>query len=200
MSEESRILNDSALDILFRDARTYNSWEDTDVSEVLIRAVYDLMRWGPTSMNCSPARFVFVKSPEAKERLKPHLMGGNVEKTMSAPMTAIIANHMEFYEELPKLFPHNEGARDFFAGKDAYIADTAMRNGTLQAAYLMLAARSLGLDCGPMSGFSSDGVKEEFFPDENVEINMLCNIGYGTEEKLHPRLPRFDFDDICQIV
>ncbi len=199
MTEDSLILTDRDLDILFRKARTYNGWQDKDVSAVLVQAVYDLMKFGATSANCSPARFKFVQSPEAKEKLKPHLMEGNVDKTMSAPVTAIIANDLEFYEHLPKLFPHTD-AKSWFVGKPGYIADTAMRNGTLQGAYLMMAARALGLDCGPMSGFNPDGVKQAFFPDENVQVNFLCNIGYGDPESLFDRGPRFDFDEVCEIV
>ena len=199
MTDKSKIISDAAMDILFRDARTYNGWQDKEVSEVLLQAVYDLMKWGPTSANCSPARFKFVKSQEAKQKLKPHLAEGNVDKTMSAPVTVIIANHMEFYEELPKLFPHTD-ARSWFVGNEGMIKDTAMRNGTLQGAYLMLAARSLGLDCGPMSGFNKQGVKDTFFPDENVEINFLCNLGYGDADSLFARSPRFDFDEAAEIL
>lgn len=199
MSDESKILNDNALDTLFRKARTYNGWRDEDVSDVLLQAVYDLMKWGATSANCCPARFVFVKSKEGKEKLKPHLMEGNVEKTMAAPVTAIIANDKKFYEHLPKLFPHTD-AKSWFEGKQAFIDSTAMRNGTLQGAYLMLAARALGLDCGPMSGFNAKGVKEAFFPDKDYEVNFICNIGYGDPASLFDRSPRFAFDEVCEIV
>lgn len=199
MSEDSKIIDDRGLDILFREARTYNDWKDGDVTDVLVQAVYDLMKWGPTSANCCPARFLFVKSKESKEKLKPHLMGGNVDKTMAAPVTAIIANDLEFFEKMDFLFPHTD-AGSWFRGKPATIHNTAMRNGTLQGAYFMLAARSLGLDCGPMSGFDPDGVKEDFFPDENVEVNFLCNLGYGDPDSLHDRSPRFSFDDVCKII
>lgn len=199
MTDNNRILDDTALDILFREARTYNNWTDEDVSDVVLQAVFDLLKMAPTSANCSPARFIFVKSDEAKQKLKPFLMDGNVDKTMSAPVTAIIANHMEFYEELPKLFPHTD-AKSWFVGNQGMIEDTATRNGTLQGAYLIMAARSLGLDCGPMSGFDKKGVKDAFFPDENVEVNFLCNLGYGTEEDLFPRSPRFSFDEACSII
>ena len=198
-TDETQILNDRDLDILFRNARTYNDWQEKEVSDVMIQAIFDLLKWGPTSANCSPMRVVFVKSEQAKERLKPHLMAGNVDKTMSAPVTAIIANDLEFYEHLPTLFPHTE-ARSWFVGKEDHIKDTAMRNGTLQGAYLMLAARSLGLDCGAMSGFNPKGVKDTFFSDKDVEVNFLCNIGYGDAESLFPRSPRFDFDDVCEII
>ena len=199
MSEDSKIIDDRGLDILFRTARTYNGWKDRDVSDVLIQAVYDLMKWGPTSANCCPARFLFVKSKEGKERLKPHLMPGNVDKTMAAPVTAIIAYDLKFYEHMDYLFPHTD-ARSWFEGKHALIHNTAMRNGSLQGAYLMLAARALGLDCGPMSGFDGDAVKEEFFPDEEVVVNFICSLGYGDPDSVHPRNLRFGFDDVCKIV
>ncbi len=199
MTEDSKIMDDRGLDILFRNARTYNGWQDRDVSEVLIEAVYDLMKWGATSANCCPARFIFVRSAEAKERLKPHLMDGNVDKTMAAPVTVIVAHDMEFYEKLPQLFPHTD-ARSWFVGKEKFAADTAFRNGSLQGAYLMMAARALGLDCGPMSGFNKKGVKEAFFPDKNWEANFLCNIGYGDESSVYERLPRLGFDEACEIL
>lgn len=194
-----KILSDEALDILFREARTHSAWQGKDVTDVLLEAVYDLMKFGPTSANSCPARFVFVKSAEAKARLKPHLDAGNVEKTMAAPVTAIIAYDLEFYENLPKLFPHTD-ARSWFVGNDAAIKTTAFRNGSLQGAYLMLAARALGLDCGPMSGFNAEGVSKEFFPDGKVKANFLCNIGYGDHTKLKPRNPRLGFDEVCKIV
>ncbi len=196
---DERILNDKALDVLFRNARTYNGWHDKPVSSVMIEALFDLLKMAPTSANCSPARFKFLKSDEAKARLKPHLMAGNVDKTMAAPVVAIIAHDMEFYEQLPKLFPHTD-AKSWFVGKPDYIKDTAVRNGTLQGAYLIMAARALGLDCGPMSGFKPKAVKKEFFPDENVEVNFLCNIGYGDIATVHDRSPRFDFGDVCEIL
>lgn len=199
MTQDNKIFSDNAMDTLFRTARTYHGWKEDDVTETLIRAVYDLAKWGPTSANCCPARFVFLSSQEAKERLKPHLMEGNVEQTMSAPVTAIIANDLKFYEELPRLFPHAD-AKSWFEGKPDFIKETAMRNGSLQGAYLMLAARSLGLDCGPMSGFNTKGVKEEFFSEKNVQVNFLCNIGYGDEDSLHDRGPRLSFDEACEII
>lgn len=194
-------INEKAQDILFRTARTHNSWQDREVDDALLRRIYDLMKYGPTSANCCPLRMVFVKSPAAKEKLKPALMAGNVEKTMAAPVTVIMANDLEFYDYLPELFPHTD-AKSWFtgAGKEKYVADTAMRNGSLQAAYFMMAARGLGLDCGPMSGFNPAKVKEAFFPERNVEVNMLCNLGYGDPAGLHPRGPRLDFERICEIV
>lgn len=199
MTNESRILDDQALETLFRQARTYTAWQDREVSDVILRALYDLMKWGPTSANCCPGRFVFVKSREEKERLKPCLMEGNVEQTMSAPVTAIIAYDMKFYEHMPRLFPHTD-AKSWFVGKPDYIQETAFRNGSLQGAYLILAARALGLDCGPMSGFKKKAVKDAFFPGEDVEPNFLCNIGYGDSSALYPRGPRFDFGEVCKII
>jgi 3-hydroxypropanoate dehydrogenase len=194
-----KIVNDSGLDILFRTARTFGAWQNKDVSDVLIRSVYDLLKQAPTAANSSPARFVFVKSPEAKQKLKPHLDPGNVDKTMNAPLTVIIAHDMKFYDQLPKLFPHAD-ARSWYAGNDAAIADNAFRNGSLQGAYLIMAARALGLDCGPMSGFNKAGIKDAFLSGTDYEPNFLCNIGYGDTAKLHPRLPRLSFDDACKIV
>lgn len=194
-----KMINDEALDIIFRDARTHNGWEDRDVKKTLMQAVYDLMKFGPTSANCSPARFVFVDSEDGKARLKPHLAEGNLEKTMAAPCCVIIAHDMKFHDHLPKLFPHTD-AKSWFEGNDALIEETAFRNGTLQGGYFIIAARALGLDCGPMSGFDKDGVDKEFFSGTSFKSNFLCNIGYGTDENLFPRSPRFDFDDICKIV
>ncbi|MBL4805539.1 MAG: malonic semialdehyde reductase [Alphaproteobacteria bacterium] len=195
----SKTLTDDALDTLFRDARTFNSWRDVDVEDGVLHQLHDIMKFGPTSANCSPARVVFVKSKDAKERLKPHLAEGNVDKTMSAPVTAIIGHDMEFYEELPKLFPHTD-AKSWFVGNDDLIKETAIRNGTLQGGYLIMAARALGLDCGPMSGFDTDGVKKEFFADTPIEPNFLCNLGYGDPEDLFPRSPRFSFDEANSII
>ncbi len=195
-----KIISDEAMDVLFRDARTYNEWQEKEVSDVVLQAMFDLLKMAPTSANCSPARFVFITSDEARERLKPHLAEGNVDKTMSAPVTAIIANDHKFYDHLPKLFPFTD-AKSWFEGNQALIDATAMRNGTLQGAYLMMAARSLGLDCGPMSGFDVDGVKEAFFPGEdNIQINFLCNLGYGDATNMHSRAPRFEFADVCKII
>lgn len=194
-----KILDDQSLDILFREARTHSAWQDKEVSDVLLEALHDLLRFGPTSANCCPARFLFIKSKEAKERLKPHLDEGNKEKTMKAPVTVLMGYDLKFYEYLPKLFPHTD-AKSWFVGNDAKIKETAFRNGTLQGAYLILAARSLGLDCGPMSGFNYKAVKEEFFKGTDVEPNFLCNLGYGDATKLHPRSPRFNFDDVCKVL
>jgi len=194
-----KIINDEAFDIIFREARTHNGWEERAVTTTLIQAIYDLMKWGPTSANCSPARFIFITSEEGKARLKPHLLEGNVDKTMAAPCCVIIGNDLSFYEKLPELFPHTD-AKSWFVGNDALFEETAMRNGTLQGAYLMVAARALGLDCGPMSGFDQAGVNEEFFAGTTVKANFICNIGYGTDENLFPRSPRLPFDDACKII
>lgn len=194
-----KMISDEALDIIFREARTRYAWEKRDVSTALLQAVYDLTKWGPTSANCSPARFVFVRSREGKERLRPHLAPGNVEKTMAAPVCVIVGHDMTFHEKLPKLFPHAD-AKSWFDGNDELIATTAFRNGSLQGAYLIIAARALGLDCGPMSGFDNEGVDREFFSGAPVKSNFLCNIGYGTDEHVHPRSPRLSFDEACEIV
>ena len=195
----SEILNDAGLDLLFREARTHNGWTDAEVSDVLLQAVFDLAKMGPTSANCSPLRIVYVKSKAAKEKLRPALIEGNVEKTMAAPVTAILGHDLEFHEHLPKLFPHTD-ARAWFAGNQALIETTAFRNGSLQGAYFILAARALGLDCGPMSGFDNAAVDAAFFPEGKVKSNFLCSLGHGDPSKLFPRSPRFDFDEVCKIV
>ncbi len=192
-------LPDSCLDQLFRVARTHNVWRERDVPDTLLHEIVDLLKLGPTSANCSPARFLFVKSRAAKERLKPHLSEGNRDKTMKAPVCAIIGYDLDFYEHLPKLFPHTE-ARSWFAGKPEKIFDNAFRNGTLEGAYLIMAARALGLDCGPMSGFDNKGVDREFFAGTNVKSNFLCSLGYGNAGALFPRSPRFDFDEMAEIL
>ncbi len=195
----SEILSDAGLDLLFREARTHNGWQDKEVSGVLLQAVYDLAKMGPTSANCSPMRIVYVTTTAAKERLKPALDPGNVDKTMAAPVTAIIGYDLAFYELLPTLFPHTD-ARAWFVGKEQLARDTAFRNGSLQGAYFMLAARALGLDCGPMSGFDNAKVDEAFFPEGAVKSNFLCNLGYGEPAALHPRSPRLDFDQACKVL
>jgi 3-hydroxypropanoate dehydrogenase len=184
---------------LFTDARTQNGWTDRPVPENLLRQLYELTKMGPTSANCSPARFVFVRTPEGKEKLRPALSGGNLDKTMAAPVTVIVAHDMEFYDKLPELFPHTD-ARPWFTGSQQMIHDTAFRNGTLQGAYLMLAARALGLDCGPMSGFDSGKIQETFLEGTAWKVNFLCNIGYGDPDKLFDRLPRLAMEDACKLV
>ena len=192
-------LDDRSLDIIFREAHTHSVWLDKPVDDALLHHVYDLMKWAPTSANCSPARIVFVRSAAAKQRLLPAMAPGNVEKTRTAPVTAIIAHDTEFHEKLPKLFLQAD-ARSWFAGNPALIDTTAFRNGTLQGAYLIIAARSLGLDAGPMSGFDNAKVDQEFFPDGKVKSNFMVNLGYGDHTKLFPRNPRLSFSDAAQIL
>lgn len=192
-------LDQHALDTLFNAARTHNEWQDKAIEEGTLIQLFDLLKMAPTAANCSPARFVFVKTDEAKVRLKPCLADGNVEKTLSAPVCVIVAYDMQFYESLPKLFPHTD-ARSWYAGNDALIQETAQRNSTLQGAYMIMAARALGLDCGPMSGFNADMLEQAFFADQpHMKANFLCNLGYGAQDKVHPRSPRFTFDDVCTI-
>ena len=192
-------LPDRCLDQIFRDARTHNAWRDQDIPDALLHELVDLVKLGPTSANCSPARFLFVKSRAAKERLKPHLSEGNRDKTMKAPVCTIIGYDLDFYEHLPKLFPHTD-AKSWFAGKPKKIEETAFRNGTLQGAYLIIAARALGLDTGPMSGFDNQGVDAEFFAGTNIKSNFLCSLGYGDPSVLFPRSPRFAFDEMAKIL
>jgi len=197
-------LNDEALDTLFRKARTHNVWLDKPVSDDTLRQLYDLMRWGPTSANCQPARFLFLRTPEAKKRLLPALSPTNADKTMQAPVTAVIAHDLLFFENLPRLFPNNPAAREWFSNSPELADVTAFRNGTLQGGYFILAARSLGLDCGPMSGFDNAKVDAEFFaagaPTSRVKSNFLCNLGYGDAAKLFPRHPRLEFDEACTLL
>ncbi len=203
-------LSDRDFNVLFREARTHNAWLDRPVEDSLLHELYDLMKWGPTSANCCPARILFLRTPEAKQRLKPALQAANVDKTMQAPVTAIIAYDSRFYELLPRLFPAMPSMKEMFVKSPELAAATAMRNGTLQGAYFMIAARSLGLDCGPMSGFDNAKVDLEFFsapalPGAMVaagplKSNFLCNLGYGDAAKLHPRGPRLAFDEACQVL
>jgi 3-hydroxypropanoate dehydrogenase len=197
--EQAGPLPERCLDQLFRDARTHNAWLDKDVPATLLHELIDLTKLGPTSANCSPARFLFVKSRQAKLKLRPHLSEGNLAKTMAAPVCAIVGYDLDFYDHLPKLFPHTD-ARSWFAGNDRKISETAVRNGTLEGAYLILAARSLGLDCGPMSGFDNEGVDRAFFAGTNTKSNFLCNLGYGDPSGLQPRSPRFSFDEMARIL
>ena len=193
-------LDDRGLDLIFRTARTQNSWHSTPVPEDLLRQVYDLAKMGPTSANISPARFIFVMSKEGKEKLKPALSPNNMEKTMAAPVTAIIGYDTKFYDLLPELFPHNATAKSWFDSNEPFALEAAMRNSSLQGAYLMIAARSLGLDCGPMSGFDQAKVNAAFWPDGRVKANFLCSIGYGDDKLVFPRSPRLSFEKACQIV
>lgn len=194
------IADDEALDLIWRNARTFSAWQEKDVDDALLQRVYDLCKWGPTSQNCLPLRIVFVKSKEAKERLKPCLAAGNVDKTMSAPATAIIGYDMEFYENLPKLWPANPRAKEGLENNSVMATETAFRNGSLQGGYFILAARSLGLDCGPMSGFNNVKLDEEFFAGTKIKSNFLCNLGYGDKSKLYPRGPRLEFAETCSVL
>lgn len=192
-------LSDAALDLLFRTARSHNRWQKRPVSDQQLHQLYELMKWGPTSANCTPARIVFVRSAEAKERLHPCLSHGNVEKSLEAPVVAVIGMDLEFYEYLPRLFPHTD-ARAWYVGKPHKIHETAFRNSSLQGAYFILAARSLGLDCGPMSGFDAHKLNAEFFPDGRIQVNFICALGYGDPAHLFPRHPRLAFEEACQIL
>jgi nitroreductase len=192
-------LPDACLDQIFREARTRNGWQTEALPETLIRAVYDLARMGPTSANASPARFVFVTSDEAKAKLAACASAQNAPKILQAPCTVIIGHDLDFMDRLPQLFPHNPGARDWFPKGSAIAETTAFRNGTLQGAYLMIAARSLGLDCGPMSGFANAAVDEAFFAGTSVKSNFICSIGHGTDKDLFPRSPRLSFEEACAI-
>lgn len=206
-------LNEEGMDLLFRKARTHNAWLDRPVSEATLRQLYELMKWGPTSANSCPARVVFLRTAQAKARLLPALSSGNVEKTRAAPVTAIIAYDLRFYDRLPRLFPHNPGMRQVFIEAPQLVEVTARRNSSLQGAYFLLSARAVGLDCGPMSGFDNAKVDEEFFAagkcvgcDEeflaegHLRSNFLCNLGYGDSAKLFPRSPRLEFEEACMLL
>jgi len=207
-------VDDAALDTMFREARTYSKWQPRPVEDRTLQDLYELLKWAPTSANAAPARFAFLRSKEAKDRLRPALAPLNVEKTMTAPVTVIVAYDVRFYQHLPKLFPHGPGMAKLFEDNPDLVDATAKRNSSLQGAYLILAARSLGLDCGPMSGFDNAKVDEEFFaagkpcfgcdqeffPEGHVKSNFLCNLGYGDPEALHPRLPRLPFNEACSLL
>jgi 3-hydroxypropanoate dehydrogenase len=195
----SKEVNDDSLDLIFRDARTHNVWLDKPVDDAILERVYNLAKLGPTSANMCPMRIVFVRSPEAKEKLKPALDPGNVEKTMKAPVTAIIGMDVRFYEQLPKLFPHADAKAWFKDLPEAVLEYIALRNSSLQGAYFMLAARALGLDCGPMSGFNNAKVDAAFFAGTTVKSNFICSLGHGDASKLFPRSPRLSFEEACQI-
>jgi 3-hydroxypropanoate dehydrogenase len=207
-------VDDTTLDTLFRNARTYTKWLPRPVTDETLHELYELLKWAPTSANAAPARFAFLRSKEAKERLRPALAPLNVKKTMTAPVTVIIAYDMKFYEQLPKLFPQNPGMATLFESSPQMVETTAKRNSSLQGAYLIMAARTLGLDCGPMSGFDHAKVDEEFFaagkpcfgcdqeffPEGHVRTNFLCNLGYGDPSALYPRLPRLTFTEACSLL
>ena len=207
-------VDEAALDTLFREARTFSKWQSRPVSDEMLQELYEILKWAPTSANAAPARFAFLRSREAKERLRPALAPLNVKKTMTAPVTVIIAYDMKFYEQLPKLFPQNPGMAKLFESSPDMVETTAKRNSSLQGAYLIMAARALGLDCGPMSGFDDAKVDEEFFaagkpcfgcdqeffPEGHVRTNFLCNLGYGDPSALYPRLPRLAFSEACSLL
>lgn len=193
-------IDNTAIETLFTEARTHNVWKDQDVSEEKLRELYHLMHFGPTSMNCQPLRVLFLKSQEAKERLKPALLPGNQEKTMQAPVVALLGYDTEFYQHLPRMFSHNKDAKSLFEGKTDFINTTAFRNSSIQGGYFILAARALGLNAGPMSGFNNAAVDEEFFPDGQVKSNFLCNLGYGDASALFPRQDRFKFEEVCELL
>ena len=193
-------VDDAAVDILFRNARTQNGWLPTPVSDAQLRAIYDVMKWGSTSANCCPARLIFLRTPEAKARLIPALSPGNVDKTKAAPVTAIIGYDTRFYELMVKLFPHRPDMADNYKNNATLAQITAFRNGTLQGAYFMLAARAVGLEVGGMSGFDNAKVDAEFFPDGRVKSNFLCNVGHGDPSKVLPRLPRLAFEEACTLL
>lgn len=196
----SGILSDADLDLIFRSARTFRAWAERPVSETLIQVIYDLARMGPTSANCQPARFRFLVSAAAKARLRPALNEGNVKQTMAAPVTVIVGYDTRFFEQLPRLYPANAAAKSWYDGDPAAAELTALRNSSLQGAYLILAARALGLDCGPMSGFDNARLDAEFFPDGRIKSNFLCNLGYGDRTRLKDRFPRLEFDEACQVL
>lgn len=192
------MLDDRSLDVLFRNARAHNGWQKKPVTDDQLRAIYELMKWGPTSANCSPARIVFVRTPEGKERLRPALSSGNTDKTMAAPVTAIVAYDTRFYELLPRLY-HNPDAINWY-NKPSIAEVNGFRNGSLQGGYLILALRAVGLDCGAMSGFDNAKVDAAFFPDGRLKSNFLINIGYGTGKGIPARNPRLDFEEQCRLL
>ena len=196
----SGIVNDKSFDIIFRDGRSHGVWLDRPVSEITLQALYELLSLGPTSANGSPGRFLFLCSDEAKERLRPYLSAGNVTQTMPAPAVAIVGYDLAFCDKFETLWPGNEEVRTWFEGNDEKLLETAFRNSTLQGAYMIIAARALGLDCGPMSGFDVDGVNREFFADSTIRVNFLCNLGHGDPAALPPRKPRLAFDDAAKVI
>jgi 3-hydroxypropanoate dehydrogenase len=195
-------LDNQAMDLIFRKARTQNGWQDKPVSDAQLKALYELMKWGPTTANTQPGRLLFLRTRESKERLKPHLSPSNQDKTMAAPVVAIIAYDLEFYEMIPKLFPHKPEMKNVYTGeeKKAFVETTALRNSSLQGAYLMIAARAQGLDCGPMSGFNNAGVDKEFFAGTHLKSNFVCSLGHGDPAKVMGRLPRLEFDEVCKLL
>ena len=199
LKERTNPLDEEALNLIFGEARSMNGWQDKDVSDAIIRSLYDLTKMGPTSTNCSPARFVFVKSEAEKVKFEPALLPNNISKVMTAPVVAIIGYDLDFSDHMTKLFPHMDVA-PMYKGNNEMNVSTAFRNSSLQGAYLMMVARAMGLDCGPMSGFNNQLVDEMFFSDTNIKSNFLCCIGYGDSTKIFQRLPRLDFDEVCKII
>jgi 3-hydroxypropanoate dehydrogenase len=199
LSEVHHAVSDAALDTLFREAHTTRKWLDKKVSPALLMAIYDLMRWGPTATNITPARIVFVVSPGAKARLKPHLDAGNVRQSMEAPVTAILGYDLDFARTLPRLYRDNPNAQSWFPDAEANKI-LALRNGSLQGGYFILASRALGLDCGPMGGFNHAGIDAEFFAGTQIKSNFLCNLGYGAPDGFRRRNERLGFDEACQIL
>ena len=193
------MLNDTTIETLFTQARTHNAWLDKTVTDAQLHQIYDLMRWGPTSANCSPARIVFIKTPEAKAQLLECMAPGNIEKTRAAPVTAIIGMDMAFYDKLPQLFPHAD-AKSWFEGNQPLIDATAFRNSSLQGGYFIMAARTVGLDCGPMSGFDPEKINATFFSGTSVKANFICNLGYGDATALFTRSPRLSFIEACRVL
>ena len=199
LKNNNEALNDSQLNLLFGEARSMNGWQDKDVSDELIRSIYELTKMGPTSTNCCPARFKFIKSEEQKLKLKESLLPNNIDKVMSAPVIAIIGFDLDFSDNMGKLFPHMDVA-PMYKGNEIMNHSTAFRNSSLQGAYFMMVSRALGLDCGPMSGFNNAIVDEVFFSETNIKSNFLCCIGYGDPSKIFMRLPRLDFNEVCEII
>ena len=199
LKERTNPLDEEALNLIFGEARSMNGWQDKDVSDAMIHSLYDLTKMGPTSTNCSPARFVFVKSEAEKVKFEPALLPNNISKVMTAPVVAIIGYDLDFSDHMTKLFPHMDVAPMYKSNNEMNVS-TAFRNSSLQGAYLMMVARAMGLDCGPMSGFNNQLVDETFFSDTNIKSNFLCCIGYGDSTKIFQRLPRLDFDEVCKII
>ena len=199
LKDRTNPLDEEGLNLIFGEARSMNGWQNKAVSDVMIHSLYDLVKMGPTSTNCSPARFIFVKSEAEKAKLESALLPNNIPKVMTAPVVAIIAYDLNFSDHMTKLFPHMDVA-PMYKGNDEMNVSTAFRNSSLQGAYLMMVARAMGLDCGPMSGFDNQLIDETFFSDTNIKSNFLCCIGYGDSTKIFQRLPRLNFDEVCKII
>ncbi|QPG60556.2 malonic semialdehyde reductase [Shewanella eurypsychrophilus] len=200
LKQNAELLSDNALDLIIREARSHNGWLDTPVSDEILAQIYDIVKMGSTSMNTCPARFIFIRTDEAKQRLKTCLAPLNVNKVLAAPVTVIIGHDLEFYKHMPKLFAHNPDAQNIFKHNEMAAKTSAFRNGTIQGTYLMIAARALGLDIGPMSGFNNQAIDNEFFKGTSIKSNFLCSLGYGDTSKIFQRLPRFEFDEVCEML